>query len=193
MAAMQAVDPSLVQRHRLTVEEYHRMGEAGVLAPDARVELIEGEVIDMAPIGSRHWAVVNRLNRALTIAVGERAIVSVQSALRLGTRSEPQHDLALLKPRADFYARALPTAEDTLLVIEVADTTAAYDRQVKAPLYGREGVPELWIIDLEASLVRFFKDPEGGLYSGVSTSAQPGMRPVAMLPGITIDLSAVLV
>jgi Uma2 family endonuclease len=189
---MGALDSPVVQRHRLTVEEYHRMGESGVLAPDARVELIEGEVVDMAPIGSRHWSVVNRLSRLVMMAVGERAIVSTQSALRFGPRSEPQPDLALLAPRADFYAKALPGAADTLLVIEVADTTSAYDRQIKAPLYARHGVPELWIVDLDAGLVRFLRAPEGERYTDITASETPGPTPVSRLPGVTIDLAGIL-
>lgn len=189
---MGALDSPWITRHRLTVEEYHRMAETGVLAPDARVELIEGEVLDMAPIGSRHWSVVNRLNRALTLAAGERAIVSVQSSLRLGYGSEPQPDLALLKPRADFYARALPFSTDCLLVIEVADTTGAYDRQVKLPLYARHGVPELWIVDLEMSVLRVCRKPNGDNYGDIATSAEPGMTAIAELPGIAIDLTGIL-
>lgn len=189
---MGALDSPWITRHRLTVEEYHRMAEAGVLAPDARVELIEGEVIDMAPIGSRHWSVVNRLNRMLTLAAAERAIVSVQSSLRLGPRSEPQPDLALLKPRDDFYAHSLPAAADTLLVIEVADTTGAYDRQVKLPLYARHGVPELWIVDLEMAVLRVCRQPQGETYRDIETLAAPGLQPIAALPGVAIDLAGIL-
>jgi Uma2 family endonuclease len=189
---MGALDSPILQRHRLTVDEYHRMGEAGVLAPDARVELIEGEVVDMAPIGTRHAAAVKRLNQLLLQSVGTRAIVSVQDPIRLGARSEPQPDLALLKPRADFYASALPAAADTLLVIEVADTTASYDRQVKAPLYARHGVPELWIVDLELGLVRFYRAPQEDRYTDITASETPGPTPVALLPGITIDLAGIL-
>jgi Uma2 family endonuclease len=189
---MGALDSPWITRHRLTVEEYHRMAQAGVLAPDARVELIEGEVIDMAPIGSRHWSVVNRLNRMLTLAVGEQAIVSVQSPLRLGPRSEPQPDLTLLKPQNDFYAHSLPTTADTLLVVEVADTTGAYDRQVKLPLYARHGVPELWIVDLEMAVLRVCRQPAGETYREIETLAAPGLQAIAALPGVTIDLAGIL-
>lgn len=181
-----------VLRHRLTVQQYRRMAEAGVLAPDARVELIEGVIVDMAPIGSRHAAAVNKLTRALTAAVGTRAIVSVQNPLRLGERSEPQPDLALLRPRADFYAESPPTAADALLVIEVAQATAAYDRGVKVPLYAQHGVPEVWIVDLDFSLVRFFRSPLGDRYLDVTATETPGPTPVALLPGVTVDLSGVL-
>jgi Uma2 family endonuclease len=181
-----------VQRHRLTVEQYHRMAETGVLARDARVELIEGVIVDMAPIGSRHAAVVNKLNRALIAAVGARAIVSVQNPIRLGDRSEPQPDLALLRPREDFYADAPPTAADTLLVVEVSQATAAYDRQVKVPLYAQHGVPEVWIVDLDFSLVRFYRTPQADRYVDISATETPGPTSVVMLPGVTIDLSGLL-
>lgn len=181
-----------VQRHRLTVEQYHRMADAGVLARDARVELIEGVIVDMAPIGSRHAAAVKKLNALLTSAVGARAIVSVQDPIRLGDRSEPQPDLALLRPREDFYADAPPTAADTLLVIEVSQATAAYDRQVKLPLYAQHGVPEVWIVDLDYSLVRFHRTPQADRYVDITAAETPGPTPVLMLPGVTVDLSGLL-
>jgi Uma2 family endonuclease len=179
-------------RHRLTVEEYHRMGETGVLAPDARVELIEGEIIDMAPIGSRHASVVNRLNDLLTLAVRGRAIVQVQGPVRLSDRSEPEPDLALLKPRADYYRDALPTAADVLLVIEVADSTQRYDRTVKAPLYARHGISELWVVDLENALVHVYRRPESDTYADTSATDRPGATSIAALAGVSVDLSGVL-
>lgn len=181
-----------VQRHRLTVEQYHRMAETGVLARDARVELIEGVIVDMAPIGSRHAATVNRLTRALTKAVGTRAIISVQNPIRLGDRSEPQPDLALLRPREDFYAQAMPTAADTLLLIEVSQATAAYDRQVKVPLYAQHSVPEVWIVDLDFLLVRFYRAPQGDRYTDITATETPGPTAVRLLPGVTVDLSGLL-
>lgn len=178
-------------RHRLTVQEYYRMAEVGLLAPDARVELIEGEIIDMAPIGSRHAATVNRLARLLNAAVNDLAVVSVQAPIRLGERSEPQPDLALLKPRADFYAQSHPTPADVLLVIEVSDTTLRYDRSVKVPLYARHGVPEVWVIDLEGNLIHFFRSPSGEAYADVSSTRRPGTTPLPVA-GAAVDLSGLL-
>lgn len=189
---MGAFDTSLIRRHRLTVDEYHRMAEAGVLAPDARVELIEGEVIDMAPIGSRHWATVNRLAHLLHSATRGRAIVSTQSSLRLGPRNEPEPDIALLQPRDDYYAKALPTAADCLLVIEVADTTSAYDRQIKSPLYARHGIPELWIVDLDMGVLRFCRRPDAEGYADITGSETPGLTPLPGLPGVSVDLTGIL-
>jgi Uma2 family endonuclease len=181
-----------VFRHRLTVDQYHQMARAGVLAADARVELIDGEIIDMAPIGTGHWSVVSRLTDIFASALHGKAIVSVQSSLRLGDFSEPEPDLAVFKYRADFYAERHPTAADTLLVIEVADTTAPYDRNVKVPLYAKHGVPEVWIIDLEASIVRFYRRPEGERYLDTTTTATPGPTPISAMAGVTVDLSGVL-
>jgi Uma2 family endonuclease len=181
-----------VFRHRLTVDQYHQMARAGVLAADARVELIDGEIIDMAPIGTGHWSVVSRLTDIFASALHGKAIVSVQSSLRLGDFSEPEPDLAVFKYRADFYAERHPTAADTLLVIEVADTTAPYDRNVKVPLYAKHGVPEVWIIDLEASIVRFYRRPEGERYLDTTTTATTGPTPISAMAGVTVDLSGVL-
>ena len=176
-------------KHRISVDAYHRMGDAGVFAPDARIELIEGEIIDMAPIGSRHASVVDQLTRIIVGAVGERAITRVQGPVRLGDLSEPEPDLALLIPRADYYRDALPGAAEVLLIIEVADSTQRLDRRVKVPLYARHGVPEVWVIDLENGLVHFHRRPDNGAYAEISATEHPSSTPIATLPGITIDLS----
>jgi Uma2 family endonuclease len=150
-----------------TVEEYYRMAEAGILGEDDRVELLDGEIVQMSPIGSRHAACVARLNRKFTRALGERAIVQVQNPLRLSQRSEPQPDLCLLRPRPDYYAGAHPGPGDALLVVEVADTSLEFDRDVKLPLYARAGVPEVWLVDLEGEQVHVFCEPARGSYLSV--------------------------
>ena len=182
----------VVKRHRVTVDDYYRMAAAGILTEDDRVELIEGEVIDMAPIGSRHGSAVKRLNAVLSAAVAHRAIVAVQDPLRLSDRSEPQPDLMLLEPREDFYRGAHPAAPDVLLLIEVADSSAGYDHQIKLPLYARHGVGEVWIVDLDHGLVRFCSDPRDDTYADVTTTRTPGPTAVRALPGLTVDLSGVL-
>jgi Uma2 family endonuclease len=193
MGMIEALPAGLgVRWHKLTVQQYRRMAETGVLAPDARVELLEGVIVDMAPIGSRHAAVVKRLNALLTRAVGAQAIVSVQDPLRLGDHDEPQPDLALLRPRADYYAEATPAAADTLLVVEVAQSSVAYDRDVKLPLYAQHGVPEVWLVDLDAALLHICRAPQDGRYTEVTVTATPGPTPLAMLAGVSIDLAGVL-
>jgi Uma2 family endonuclease len=140
---MSARTEDWLPRHRLNVDDYYRMAAAGVLARDARVELIEGEIIDMAPIGSRHSGTVSLLARRLAAAIGESAIVATQSPLRLSQLSESQPDLLLLKPRADFYRQSHPEPADVLLLIEVCESSLRYDQQVKLPLYARHGVAEV--------------------------------------------------
>ena len=137
-----------VTRRRITVAEYHRMGEVGILGERDRVELIGGELVAMPPIGSYHTGTVNKLNHSLVHAVGERAIVAVQIPVRLDDVSEPEPDFALLKPRLDFYQDSPAQPADVLLLIEVADTSLSYGRAVKRALYARHAIPEFWIVDL---------------------------------------------
>lgn len=150
------------------------MGEAGIFHEDDRVELIDGEIVEMSPIGDRHLACVNKLNRLLSSRVGERAIVSVQNPIRLRGDAEPQPDVALLRPRADFYATGGQRASDVLLVIEVADTSLAYDLGVKVPLYERSGIGEVWVVDLERLRVHVFRDFQGGSYATRQTIERDG-------------------
>lgn len=149
----------LPRRHSITVTEYVRMGEARVFAHDARLELMEGEIVEMAPIGSAHAAVVYRLDTLLR-KVAPGAMVFVQSPLVLGERSAPQPDVMLLRHRADEYYNSLPVASDALLVVEVADTTLQYDLEVKRPLYARAGIAELWVVDVNRRELHVFRRPE---------------------------------
>jgi Uma2 family endonuclease len=189
---MSAVMNDWILRHRITVDEYYRMAEVGILQPDARVELIEGEIIDMAPIGTGHGGTVIQLNQLLHSAVGDRAYVLVQSAERLSDISEPQPDFALVKPRADFYKKKHPGPADTFLIIEVSESSLRYDLQVKGPLYARHGVPEYWVIDLPGRQVRFFRSPDSGQYTDVTSTRAPGVVAPAALPEVQIDLTHVL-
>jgi Uma2 family endonuclease len=144
---------------RLAVDAYHRMIEAGVFDEDDRVELIDGELRAMPPIKADHAGKNKRLNRLLTLRAGDAALVAVRDPLTLQPRSEPEPDLMLLRPRDDFYESANPTPADTLLVIEVADTSLAYDRDVKVPLYAAHGIPEVWLVDLRHRRLDMFRDP----------------------------------
>ena len=152
------------RRHRLTVSDFHRMGEAGIFAAGDRVELIDGEVIDMSPIGALHAAIVARLTAFLCRSVGSGVIVWCQNPIRLDEASEPEPDIALLRPRADGYMSAHPGPEDVLVVIEVADTSLAYDLGVKVPLYARHGIPEAWVIDAATRQTRVFREPSAEGY-----------------------------
>ena len=135
------------------------MAQAGVLKEDDRVELIEGEIVEMAPIGSRHAACVNRLTRLLSQHVGQHALLGPQNPIRLGERSEPQPDMALLRLRDDFYTAAHPGPEDIFLLIEVADTSVDYDREIKVSLYARFGIGEVWVVDLPAERIEVYRGP----------------------------------
>jgi Uma2 family endonuclease len=189
---MSVVMNDWIPRHRITVDEYHRMAEVGILPPDARVELIEGEIIDMPPIGTGHGGTVMQLTELLLDAARGRAQVFVQSAQRLSDISEPQPDFALVKPRADFYKKKHPGPADTFLIIEVSESSLRYDLQVKAPLYARHAVPEYWVIDLIGRQVRFFRSPESGQYADVTSTGAPGLIAPVALPDVQIDLTHVL-
>ena len=143
---------ALSPTHRFTVKDYHRMAQAGVFAPEDRVELLDGKVFDLAPIGSRHAACVKRLARAF-MGVGDRAIVSIQDPVQLSELSEPQPDVALLRPRTDYYATGHSLPRHILLVAEVAEATARHDLTTKLPLYLAAGIPEVWVVDLNAEVV----------------------------------------
>ena len=178
------------RRHRITVDEYHHMAQVGLIAPDARVELIEGVIVDMPPIGSRHTSAVNRLNRLLIQAVEGRAIVQCQGSVRLDGFSEPQPDFALLAPREDFYEHRHPTPADALLVIEVSDSSVQYDSGPKMSLYARHGIPELWVFDIKGRKLLSFRNPVGAAYEEMQASELPGIVTIASLPDISIDLSS---
>lgn len=148
-----------LKRRRFTVDEYEQMGRAGILGEDDRVELINGEIIEMTPIGHRHAVCVKRLTREFYRIFDDVAVISVQDPVHLGEYSEPQPDLALVNPPADSYLLRHPGPEDILLIVEVADTTAESDRRVKVPLYARTGVREVWLVDLEQETVTIYLDP----------------------------------
>jgi Uma2 family endonuclease len=178
------------QRHRISVHDYHRMGEIGVFPPDARVELIEAEIIDMAPIGNDHQSIADQLNRSLVKTVGDDAIVRVQGSVRLSEWSEPQPDVLLLAPRPDFYRNQFASGTDTLLLIEVSDTTLRYDRDVKVPLYASHGVREVWIVDVNGNALLVFGDLRNGKYERHVALDRPTKAPITHLSGITLDVAA---
>lgn len=179
--------------HRYTVADYYRMGEVGILAPDARVELIEGEIIDMAPPGSMHAGTVDHLAEVLGQAVGSRALIRTQNPLRLDKHSEPQPDISVLKRRDDFYKSRHPRPADTLLVIEVADTSLRYDRERKLPLYARQGVPEAWLVDLRARRLVRYRNLRDGAYALVDQPNLASPLAITALPEIRIDLATLFV
>ena len=161
---------TLTRTHTFTVDDYHRMAEAGILGEDDRVELIEGEIVDMTPIGNPHLSAVDRLNDVLTVALSGKAIIRVQGSVRLNNVNEPQPDIVVLRRRDDFYARTTAGTDDTLLVIEVSDSSLAWDRDVKAPLYARTGIPEFWLVDVNAHTITVFREPGAEGYGSSETA-----------------------
>lgn len=182
-----------VSRRRFTVEEYHRMAEAGILHEDDRIELIEGEIVEMSPIGSRHAACVKRLIKLLIREIGDSGVVGAQDPVLLPDDTEPEPDVMVLQPREDFYAEAHPTPEDVLLLIEVSDTSLAYDREVKLPLYARAVIPEVWIVDLADEKVHVYSWPTGGSYEDLRSVGRSGSVTPSALPSLAVSVEDVLV
>ena len=147
-----------------TVDEYHQLVERGFLSEDSPVELIEGEVVKMSPIGSRHAGIVNRSSAYLHRVLRDIVVVSVQNPIRLNDFSEPQPDIALLRPRKDFYSTSHPKPTDVLVVIEVADESLGFDRTVKLPLYARARIPQVWLIDLQNDAIEIHSKPRSDGY-----------------------------
>jgi hypothetical protein len=156
-----------VTRKRFTVDEYHEMAKAGILQPRERVELIDGEIIQMSPIGYRHGVCIDRMHTLFVKKFGEQAVVSSQNPIRLNKWTEPQPDLVVFKPRADFYAKKRKRPEDVLFVVEVADSTLRYDQKIKLPQYAIAGIPEYWIADLKNDVLHVYRDPAGESYNTV--------------------------
>jgi Uma2 family endonuclease len=179
-------------RHKLSVSDYYRMGDAGILHEDDRIELIEGELIDMAPIGSWHAGIVTQLVSVLSMMAGTKATISSQNPISLNGHSVPQPDLMVLKPRQDFYKSALPEPADVIVLIEVADSSIDYDRKTKLPLYARNGIKEFWIIDLNAERLERYSQPNETGYGHSETLDKTCSISPAGLPDVVIDLSRIL-
>ena len=179
-------------RHRITVEDYHRMTEVGVLTPHARVELIEGEIVDLAPRNDAHRRVVMRLDALLLQAVGGQAIVLCQMPLRLGVDCEPEPDLAVVRARPDAQPSERPTGPDALVLIEVSDTTWHYDHDIKVPFYARHGIPEVWLFDLSRATAHFFRSLAEGHYTDETATDRPGLTFLPGLTDVAVDLSGLL-
>jgi Uma2 family endonuclease len=177
------------RRHRITVDHYHRMADAGLFAHGERVELIEGEIIDMPPMGSRHAAWATRLADLLSVAVRPRAMVRQEKPVRLNDASEPQPDITVVVARDDYYVSRHPAAADVLLLVEVSDTTLRYDLDVKVPLYARSGVREVWVVDLQTETVHFHRDLVNGAYRSISAVQQPDVVTLEALPDTRVNLS----
>lgn len=179
-------------KRKLTADEYQRMGETGVLGRDERVELLDGEIYEMPPISDGHVGAVNRSNFRFTVRLGNRAIVSVQNPIRLSDFSEPQPDLAILRPDPHFYGTRRVRPEDVLLLIEVADSSLEYDRTGKLPRYAAAGILEVWIVNVSARHIEVYRRPAGGGYTEHSTHVPGETLTLVALPEIAIAVEEIL-
>ena len=177
---------------RFTVAEYYAMAEAGILTEDDRVELIDGVIVEMSPVGSRHVGCVNLYTRWLSQLVGDRAILQVQGSIHLDDDTEPQPDLALLRDRPDFYSSSHAEPSDVLLLIEVADSSVGYDRHEKLPRYARAGIPEVWITVLPERIIEAHTEPSGGRYTRNRIYVPGDTISPGALPDIELAVSDIL-
>jgi len=175
----------------LTVDQYQRLGEQGVLGEDDRVELVAGRVVEMTPIGDRHAACVRRLSRLFARHLLDVAVCDVQNPVVLSAHDAPQPDVTLLKLRPDGYPTH-PRAADLLLVVEVADTTLAYDRDIKLPLYARAGIPEVWLVDVTADRIEVYRTPTAGTYPDTRAASRGEMLAPLHFPNATISTAEIL-
>ncbi|MGL5064162.1 MAG: Uma2 family endonuclease [Microcoleus sp.] len=181
-----------VQKRLFTVREYHLMGEAGIFGEDDRVELIEGEIIVMAAIGTRHATCVRRLIQQFRPIPEEIAILDVQNPIQLTERTEPQPDVVLLQFRADCYAEAHPRADEVLLLVEVSDSTVDFDRDVKVPNYARSGIQEVWLWDLEENCLEVYRNPTGNGYALMQRFWRGQQVASLAFPELSISIDSIL-
>jgi Uma2 family endonuclease len=175
-----------------TVAEYHRLAELGILHEDDRVELLDGKVVVMTPIGPRHAGCVDRLTRLFSLRASDLAAVRVQSPVVLGERAEPEPDVSLLRLPIERYASAHPRPVDVMLIIEVADTSLDYDRDVKLPLYASAGIPEVWLVDLEGERITLHRAPGPDGYRDVTTASRGHSITPRLLPDGTLAVDEIL-
>ncbi len=180
------------QPYQFTADEYTRMAVEGIIPAGARVELIDGEIIEMSPIGSRHNAFVDRLTRILVTRLGESAIVRVQGSVRLGEKVVPQPDFTVLRPRSDFYEDDLPGPGDVVLVVEVADSSLSYDRSEKSRLYARYGIPEYWLLDLVQHTILVHSEPGPVAYQHVEIRSRDDVWSSHSLPDLCVGGAEIL-
>lgn len=178
-------------RYKLTVEDYHKLGDLGVFAPDSRIELIDGDLMVMAPIGGPHIGIVNRLTKLLVFAVGDRGVVSCQNSITLPPHSEPEPDFSVLRPGADGMRASVPKADEVFWVIEVSDTTLAYDRGIKLGVYARAGIREVWIANVDRQVIEIYRDPLDGRYRTSFEAAAPDTVSPEALPDLVLNVAEV--
>jgi Uma2 family endonuclease len=190
---LEAIMSTQLAKVQFTVKQYHKMNEAGIFTEDDRIELIKGEIIKMSPIGKRHAGYVNLLIRILSILLEQKVVISVQNPILLSDLSEPQPDITLLKPRTDCYINKLPEPEDILLLIEVADSSIDYDRDMKIPLYAESGILEVWIIDINEELIEVYRQPTPTGYRDIKTVKRNENLSLQAFPDIILSANEILI
>jgi Uma2 family endonuclease len=191
MAVESAAEAAIAQR-LWTVDEYYRMAETGILKPDERVELIEGVVVAIPPIGPEHAGSVDRLGDLMRSLLGSTVIVRGQNPVHLKEGSEPEPDLAVVRRRDNYYRDSHPTAMDTLLIIEIADSSLAYDRLVKGKLYAEAGIQDYWIANLVDDQIEVHRDPSPDGYRSVRIARRGDtIQPVAF-PDMMLTVADIL-
>jgi Uma2 family endonuclease len=181
-----------ILRHRFTREDYHRMAETGILHPRARVELLDGEIVEMSPIGPRHSAIVDRLSRYFNAHASKNSICRAQGSISLFGESEPEPDVVLLKYRDDFYEKALPTPDDVMLIVEVAESSRGIDLGAKLRLYAESKIIDYWVVDLTADTFIVHRDPVDDHYASVTVhEPHATIAPIA-LPDVSVRVDSIL-
>ncbi|MBD2457814.1 Uma2 family endonuclease [Nostoc sp. FACHB-87] len=178
-------------RHKFTVPQYHKMIESGILTEDDRVQLIRGEIVEMSPIGTKHAACVKCLNKILSTKLRDRVLIAIQDPVELNDNSQPQPDVALLKPRDDFYADAHPQPQDILLLIEVADSTIIYDREEKIPLYAEANIIAVWLIDINEQVVEVYQQPTATGYQHIQKFSGGEILSIPGFSDVTITVNEI--
>jgi len=187
-----AIATTNVRKHLTDIKEWQKLGEANIFPPDSRLELIEGEILEMAPIGFNHSGHLNRINKLFSRLMPDDIIPSVQNPLQLGDLSEPEPDFMLLKPNDDFYCSRHPNAADVLLLIEVADSSLGFDQNQKLRLYASHNIPEYWLMNLNDACLEVYRQPHGDCYGEKTTLRVGDTATLSQLEQITIDIADIL-
>ncbi len=179
-------------KRKFSVKEYNQMPQAGILKEEERVELIRGEIVKMSPIGRHHAACVNRLNQLFSQRLSNRVLVSAQNPVELDDYSEPEPDIALLEPKADFYESGHPKPAEIFLIVEVGDSTIKYDREVKIPLYAEDNIIEVWLVDLNGQCLEVYRQPSASGYQQIQKLQRGQNLSVQQFPSINFKVDEIL-
>jgi Uma2 family endonuclease len=190
VTATKLTTPNSPVKYRLTVEQYYKMAEVGILGIEQRTELIDGEIIEMSAIGTKHAICVSNLSEILTLRTIQIAHVRQQNPIHLSDRSEPQPDIALVKRPSSLYLDCHPTPADIFLLIEVSDSTLKYDREIKIPLYAKAGISEVWIVNIEEQVFEVYKSPNQDIYEHVQTYGKGEVIQIKNL-GLSIPINEI--